>query len=179
MKKKKIDSEKILIMDSSALISYFDPFTLDNQQWIVPSVKNEIYDRTNKMRLEIALSIGKVKCKEPSKKYIDYVTKIAEKTGDATVLSETDIKLLALSKEFSTEKKNIAIVTDDYAIQNVAEVLNIIFIPATQHGIKLRYDWEKYCPGCLKSFGQNRVDECLICGTKLKRRVKRNHALRK
>lgn len=88
----------------------------------------------------------------------------AEKTGDIDVLSETDIALLALAGE-----KEAVLVTDDYAMQNVASSMGVQARAFAQEGIDEEFAWEWYCPGCGEHVGK-RKGECPVCATELKRR---------
>lgn len=123
------------------------------------------------MRLKIALKNGKIDLRRPSKQYIKTVKERASEIGDAYLLSDTDIDLLAIALELKTQGYNPKIVTDDYSIQNVASRLNIIFVSVTTSGITLVFKWRRYCPGCYKKYSsKHKLNFCSICGTKLKRK---------
>lgn len=90
------------------------------------------------------------------------VKKAAEKTGDIDRLSPTDIEVLALALDIG-----VPVISDDYSIQNVAEVLGVKFIPLEEKGIKKVYYWKYRCRGCGKEFARD-VNECDVCGQTLK-----------
>ena len=59
------------------------------------------------------------------------------------------------------------LISDDYSIQNVANVLGIECIPMEQRGIKKVYYWKYKCRGCGKVYDRH-IKECQICGKELK-----------
>lgn len=113
--------------------------------------------------------------KPPSEAY-QRVKAAAMETRDISTLSEADISILALVLHYS-EKGDAVIVTDDYAVQNVAQILNIRFAPAMSRGIRRMVRWVHYCPACSQVFGGN-MRYCPICGTALKRRVGKSREVR-
>jgi len=90
---------------------------------------------------------------------------VAEKTGDLDSLSVTDIRVLALVNDFKRE--GCTIISDDYAVQNVAEKLGIKYISIFNKKITKLINWKKYCESCDKYYDKGRL--CKICGGKLKR----------
>jgi len=59
------------------------------------------------------------------------------------ILSDEDISTIALSLQLKAE-----LVTDDFAISNVAKNLSIKVIPVKTSCIKYVIIWKYYCPGC-------------------------------
>jgi len=91
----------------------------------------------------------------------------AKKSGDFPNLSDEDISTIALSLQLKAE-----LVTDDFALSNVAKNLSIKVIPVMTSGIKNVIIWKYYCPGCKTNF--SKVSECPRCGNKLKRKPLKN-----
>jgi|YelNatPaOPRAMG01_1025707.scaffolds.fasta_scaffold11198_8 UPF0271 protein len=147
-----------VVLDTSAII-YLQDFRKFDKIFIPTLVAEEVKDRLSVMKLE-SLNAKKI---EPNKKFLDEVEAIAKKTGDLEKLSKTDIQVLALAKELKA-----TIISDDYNIQNVAKKLKIEFLPVFSKGIKEIFFWKKYCPNCKKYF-KSELEECPICGAKLKR----------
>jgi UPF0271 protein len=83
------------------------------------------------------------------------------------MLSPADFSIVALALELDT-----VLVTDDFAVANVASVLGVSVIPATP-GKKIRETrkWISYCSVCAKTFGGQK--ECPICGNTLKRKYRK------
>jgi len=140
-----------------------------------PKVCDEI--KTNsiaRVRFNTAIESGKVKIKSPQGEFSNRIKISASKLGDAYLLSETDIQLLALALELKTQGKHPEIITDDYSIQNVAKHNNIEFYALATFGIQRILEWIRYCPACHREYPVNSsFNVCQICGTELKRKPKR------
>ena len=167
--------KRIIVLDTSAFLAGFDPFSLSEEQVTVPKVEEEI--RRNSMilvRFKTALENGKVKVKAPSEEFLNKIKASASKVGDSFKLSETDIQLLALALELKAEGYTPQIVTDDYSIQNVATQIGIEFLALATFGIKRLLEWIRYCPACYREYPANcSTKECQVCGTELKRKPRR------
>ncbi|MHA1379883.1 MAG: phosphotransferase [Candidatus Helarchaeota archaeon] len=164
-------SGRILILDSSAFLGGYNPNIIEIQQKTIPEVLNEIKNTSKKSLIEISIETGKLRLFSPLPEFIEKVKSISNSSGDNFVLSDVDIQILALALE-SKQKDNLTpiLVTDDYAMQNIATKLKIGFKPVLEKGIKDLIKWRIYCPGCKKSFNsipKNKI--CPDCGTKLKR----------
>ena len=100
----------------------------------------------------------------PEASVLDRVRRAADSTGDLEVLSETDVRLLAAAFELDA-----TLVTDDYAMQNVAEALELETEVVAQDGITERRDWHFQCQGCGREF-EEQHDRCPVCGSDLARK---------
>ena len=167
--------KRVIVLDTSAFLAGFDPFSLNEEQVTVPKVEEEI--RKNSMirvRFNTAIENGKLKVKAPSEEFLNKVKASASKVGDSFLLSETDTHLLALALELKASGNTPQIVTDDYSIQNVATQLGIEFLALATFGIKRLLEWIRYCPACHREYPANcSSKECLVCGTELKRKPRR------
>jgi UPF0271 protein len=168
-------SKRVIVLDTSAFLAGFDPFSLSEEQVTVPKVEEEI--RKNSIilvRFKTAIENGKLKVKAPSEEFLNKVKTSASKVGDSFLLSETDIQLLALALELKATGYTPQIVTDDYSIQNVATQLGMEFLALATFGIKRLLEWIRYCPACHREYPANcSSKECLVCGTELKRKPRR------
>jgi len=164
--------KRIVVLDTSAFVAGFDPFSLSVEEVTVPKVEEEINrDSMNKLRFITALESGRVKVKTPSREFINQIKETSCKVGDSFKLSETDIELLALAFELKSAGFNPQIVSDDYSIQNVATQLGIEFSALATFGIKRLLEWIRYCPACYREYPANRKGkDCNVCGTPLKRK---------
>ena len=169
------NQRRVVVLDTSAFVSGFDPFASYEEQVTVPAVEEEIKRNSMvKMRFEMAVESGKVKVKMPSPQSMVAAQASAGKVGDAYKLSEADMQLLALATELKAEGYLPQIVTDDYSIQNVAKQLGIEFSARATHGIKRMLEWIRYCPACHKQYpADSKFKECQVCGTELKRKPRR------
>jgi UPF0271 protein len=114
----------------------------------------------------------RVQVTEPTIASEGRVKQTASKTGDLSALSKTDISLLALALDLKQTENGVSLVTDDFAVRNVAEVLSI---PLSQTSLKggewKNITWKVYCKGCGKEFTNPKLSRCPICGTDLVRKA--------
>jgi UPF0271 protein len=104
----------------------------------------------------------------PKKDIIKEIEEISNKSGDKNRLSKVDIEILALALELNrNDDYEIIILTDDYSIQNVANLLNITYDTIGQKGITKRFKWDCRCRGCGKKF-KDSISICPICGSETK-----------
>lgn len=164
--------KRAIVIDTSALVAGFDPFSIKEEQYTSPKVREEITEDTiSWFRFKTAIESGRVKIKNPKKPFIEKTKAFASAVGDSFFLSETDLQVLALALELKTDGISPLIATDDYSIQNVATEMNIEFAPLITFGIRRRLQWVRYCPACHKKYQTDyKSTSCEICGTKLKRR---------
>ena len=99
-------------------------------------------------------------------KSIEKVVAAARRTGDYTKLSEADISIIALALQLE-----IVLVTDDYAVANVATTLKIPIKSVASKGITHKRRWIAYCSACSRAFGPN-AKECRLCGNRLRRKYR-------
>ena len=105
---------------------------------------------------------------QPREESVEAVKAAARRTGDLDVLSRADLDVLALAYELHG-----VVVTNDFAIQNVASEMGISW--EGSKGISRKIDWEWYCPACWKKYPRRGV--CEVCGTPTKRRPKKTKIL--
>jgi UPF0271 protein len=165
-------SKRAIVIDTSALIAGFDPFSIRETQYTVPEVRDEIIvDTMSWVRFKTAIDSGKVELKTPKEAFIGQARTFASAVGDSFFLSETDLRVLALALELKTNGYSPLIATDDYSIQNVASEMSMEFAPLSTFGIRRRLQWIRYCPACHKKYPANyRSLRCEICGTRVKRK---------
>lgn len=162
----------IIILDTSAFIAGFEPLSIQNTQYSVPAVRNELIRSTLPwIRFEAAVGNGKLRIRAPTEETIRRVRAISKETGDLRFLSEADKQVLALALELQDLGHRLQIVTDDYSIQNVANQMEIKFASLTTFGIRHRFHWMLYCPACRRKYPPDyRPKLCKICETELKRK---------
>ena len=165
----------MIVLDTSAFLAGFNPFSMSEEQVTGPKVEEEI--RSNSMiqtRFRTAADSGRIQVREPSEECLGIVEDSAIKVGDTFFLSETDKQILALALEIKKSNRNPQIVTDDYSIQNVATQLGIGFAPLATFGIRRLLEWVRYCPACYREYSADyESTECRICGTELKRKPRK------
>ena len=159
---------KTYVLDTSAFI--YGMFPGDEME-TPPRVHDEVKDEASRFKLEMLKGLI---VKQPDGQFVEAVNGMARETGDDARLSLSDIDLLALAAEEKASGKDVAILTDDYAVQNVARKMGIAIIPLHQKRIKYKIVWEKRCMGCNRTYKEG--DVCDFCGSPLKlkkRSVKR------
>jgi UPF0271 protein len=97
---------------------------------------------------------------------IEKVVAAARRTGDYAKLSDADISIIALALQLE-----IVLVTNDYAVANVATTLKIPVKSVADKGITHTRRWIAYCSACGRAFGPN-AKECRLCGNRLRRKYK-------
>jgi endoribonuclease Nob1 len=148
------------ILDASV---FFSSFIVQPGSFTTPSVEGELEDLTSKCRFDL-LADQAMQVRVPDPRSVENIREASRKSGDLPVLSGTDIDLLALATELGG-----TIVTDDYAIQNVAIHLGIPVLPINQRPAVKR-TWKYRCPGCGRYYKD--VGECPVCGATIKRKRK-------
>jgi UPF0271 protein len=114
----------------------------------------------------------RVQVTEPSPESMDKVRSTATKTGDIGALSQTDMSLLALGLDLKNGEGGVNIVSDDFAVRNVAEVLSIPLAPTAMKGGEWKnITWKIYCRGCGKTYTNPKLTVCPVCGTRLERKA--------
>ena len=150
------------VLDSSAFYAGI-PFSSNEPSYITPLVHNEIaHIKKDHDAVQILIETKRLTINEPEDQFINAASNAAKKSGDFSNLSDGDMSTIALSLQLKAE-----LVTDDFAVSNVAKNLNIKVIPVMTSGIKNVVTWKYYCPGCKVNF--SKVTECPRCGNKLKR----------
>lgn len=147
------------VLDTSAFIHEYHT---DEQTASIPLVQEEL-EGEHAFRFDAMEGAG-MHLHIPADGTVERVTRAATETGDAAELSDTDTRLLAAAFELDA-----TLVTDDYAMQNVAEKLGIDVQVIAQDGIEQQLDWKFQCAGCGREFDENK-ERCPICGSDLSRK---------
>jgi len=163
-------SRGVYVLDTSAVIAGFVPGIIDVRQVTVREVLDEAKDLCSKLELETAVDAGKILVMEPSKEALVEVKKKTRQTGDR--VSNTDVKLLALSLDILRAGDKPEMVTDDYAIQNLASIFNIPYRRVVMPGITEIFTWQMICPACGRKYAAA-FTKCEVCGSELIRRPKK------
>jgi UPF0271 protein len=116
--------------------------------------------------IEALLDSGSLEIIDPDRSSIEKARAAAKRTGDYQKLSKADFTIIALALQLHTK-----LLTDDYAVANVATALKIPVESSSSKGIKETRKWIAYCSACGKAFGPD-AKECPLCGNKLRRKYK-------
>lgn len=154
----------------------YDPLSITEEQFTTSTVIGELHSGPiYYTRLKLALETGKVKVYTPSASTLQEVEEVSRRAGDSAVLSKADKDILATTLELSKNGFIPKLVSDDYAIQNLAEFLGLKYVSLTTFGIRYRFRWILYCPACKRKYTPDTFQDtvCTVCGTALKRKVLR------
>jgi len=147
------------VLDASAFINEYHT---DEEIATIPLVREELEDESA-YRFD-ALEGSGMHLHIPDAETVEQIRRAAGETGDRETLSRTDIRLIAAAFELDGR-----LVTDDYAMQNVAEKLDIDVEVIARDGIEEQREWLFQCQGCGREFDDNH-DRCPICGSPLSKK---------
>ncbi len=152
------------ILDASAFYAGV-PFRSSEDCYTTSLVYDEIkHIKKNHDALGTLLETNRLKIREPDLESTKNAIKASKDTGDYPQLSKQDISIIALCIELKGQ-----IISDDFAISNVAKNLGLKILPIMTRGIRDVGRWIHYCPGCKTSHKIGK--ECPMCGTPLKRKL--------
>jgi UPF0271 protein len=147
------------ILDSSAFINEYHT---DERVATIPLVREELEDESA-YRFDAMEGSG-MHLHIPDEETVERIERAARETGDLAELSRTDIRLVAAAFELDGR-----LVTDDYAMQNVAEKLEVPVEVIARDSISEQREWKFQCQGCGREF-DDKHDRCPVCGSELSRK---------
>ncbi|MCH7941341.1 MAG: nucleotide-binding protein [Thaumarchaeota archaeon] len=157
------------ILDASAFYAGI-PFSTTDEFFTTSLIFDEIkHIKKNYDVIGTLMEAKRLKISDPDAEFVDKIKVASKKTGDFNQLSKQDISVIALCLQMNGE-----IITDDFAISNVAKNLNLKVSPLMTSGINDVGNWIHYCLGCKKNFESG--SECPLCGTRLKRKLIKHNA---
>ena len=160
----------MLVLDTSAFIMGFNPSKAE-EAYSVRAVEEELPAGTMpQLRFRMFSEKGELKVQTPSLRAQGMVEEASSKAGESGYLSKADREVLALALDLKLDGHEPVIVSDDYAIQNLAEHLQIGHSSLANYGIVHRFDWIMYCPACYRRY-RPPEKKCRVCGTELRRKV--------
>lgn len=156
VKKERINlGEKLIIPDTSAILT--GKIEILSMNCIVPtSVIGEI--KHGKMSRVIGHDLNIIRTASPGQEYMEQVREASKKTGDFSYLSQTDMEIIAIAKEYGG-----VVISDDYSLQNVCSEMSIEYYGCGIEAIKKSIRWGYLCRGCGTKYTK-RLDKCSICG---------------
>ncbi len=160
---------KIHVLDSTAFYAGI-PFQGEGKYYTTYQVLDEVRGRGG---VGAQLIHSRVQVTEPSKESIQKVREAASRTGDQKSLSEADTSILAITLDLvkSRRDEEVVLVTDDFAVRIVAEVMGLNLSETSLRGGEWkRITWITYCKGCGKEYLDSKRSVCEVCGTKLSRK---------
>ena len=144
-----------IILDSCAFLTQKHP---NGRLVTIPEIEKELINKQS-IQYHSNLKEHNLDIIEPNKTTEEWIVGKANETGDLDVLSSVDKKILALAYEL----KGI-VVSDDFAIQNVALYTGIKFVSCSGNEIEELRKWIFKCSAC-NHIEDNKNNECRICGS--------------
>ena len=162
---------KALILDTSAFIQGFNTSDPETILYTTPLVIDEIREDMAKIRATNWRQTGKLVVQIPTDESLKHIIAQSRKMGEARTLSETDHSVIALTYQLTQQNHDATLLSDDYSVQNLSDELGLKYTGMNTRGIKRRFQWIHYCPGCRNQYPEPQPENtCPICGTELKRK---------
>lgn len=170
-----------IVLDTAALMSGLGPAAgaptgpaeaAEGVDWVAPAgVAEELRPGGPTGRALARAKDAGLRLLVPARPALEEVLGAAQATGDRASLSLVDLQALGIAHALKAEgREGVELWTDDHAMQNVAERLAIPWRPVQGAGIREAVTWHIRCTGCGQWFGTGVPgQECLICGSPLKR----------
>lgn len=167
------------LIDTSAILSGKPFYNQMDSFMTAPLISDEFTPGGRDYNLFQLLKQKGLQIRSPKKESRKRIVEIVKNHGEYSRLSDADCELLALALEVKNEKSyQPVILTDDYAMQNIANALNISFQSLSQKGITKRFKWQSRCRGCGRIVDSTMKD-CPICGSDLVQVVVKKHPVNK
>ncbi len=157
-------AQQYLVLDTTAFYAGV-PYSNTSENLVTtPDVISEVSNE----RTRSLIALSKLNVLQGSPQNLKTVKEAAMRTGDNS-MSKADMSVLALCLGLAEEGNEAILLSDDFAVENVASRLGIKARPLMTGGIKKASEWVFFCPACGKRYQKQRID-CLVCGTKLEKR---------
>lgn len=160
-----LDSSE-LVLDASAFYAGI-PFQSSRKCYSTTAIYQEVkHIQQAYAALDALIDSGNLTILEPDESSLNRVIHTANITGDIQKLSIADISIIALALQL---KKTL--ISDDYAIGNIAAFLKIPIRTIAFRGISKIRRWSGFCNACGRAY-KPYIRICTICGSRVMRRFK-------
>lgn len=150
----------IFVLDATAFYQGFH-LRVSEKCITTDQIINEVsHIRKNISLMSFLIEGQKISILEPKQESINRVKTIARQIGDSKI-SGPDISVISLAIDYGG-----TIVSDDYRVCNLAEVMCIRTWNLASYGIKGIRKWTKFCKECRKQYSSS-ASSCSICGNSL------------
>jgi UPF0271 protein len=169
------DVEQVYILDTGAFLSNWIQKQPTALFITTERIIDEIRNSPSRTRVENLISVGRLTVEYVESEFISKVTQASIDTGDAEVLSQTDVELIGLALCHYHSGKSVVLVSSDFAVLNTANYLEISITDLTGK-MKNAISWIMQCPAC--NYRGTEGLECPVCGTTMRRRVRKKTDLK-
>lgn len=161
----------IYILDSGIFMNTSNPPKLSNEVvYCSQRVVDEIQSRVAGHLWALFKEKNKITIMDPEVKFVTQIRTTASHMGQKG-LSTTDVEVLALALMLS-KFESVLLLSDDYAVRNVAHQLNISSEGVTTSGGDETRQYVYTCLACHVTY-TFLVDECDVCGSSKFQRKRR------
>jgi endoribonuclease Nob1 len=157
-----------LVLDTTAFYAGVPYINTTENLVTTPDVISEVSNE----RTRSLIALSKINVLQGTTANLRTVKEAARKTGD-NAMSLADLSVLALCLNIMEEGNEPILLSDDFAVENVASRLGIKARPLMTGGISRASEWVFFCPACGKKYSKQRA-ECIVCGTKIEKRLRKN-----
>ena len=159
---------EVLILDFASLINP----PIKGRKITTSLILKEVLNEAEKTIVQARVESGDIEIMDPKSDFLQKASEAAIRTGDFSVLSNSDLSLIAIALELKHKGLNPIILTNDFAIQNVCKFLKIRVKPVGGAKIREQIVWIRICPICRKKYPADyHGDICPECGSKLTRKA--------
>ena len=154
------------MLDASAFYAGI-PFASPRTYHTTPEVHDEIgHIGAGHGAVDALIAMGRLVITTPSEASLRRIRQVAREAGEGSELSDADLSVIALCAELAGR-----LITDDYAVSNVAKRAGLRVMPVMTGGTGRPRRWTRYCPACGRAAGTE--DVCGVCGSAVRRRPAR------
>jgi UPF0271 protein len=158
---------EVWVLDTSAIINGY-PQDSPIEKYTVPEVAEEARSISLATSVGVLIDTGDLRLWEASPGSLE---KVRERLGEiGGELSDTDSRLVALAIDLAEMGMAPVLLTDDYSLQNLAEVMGLHYRSMATAGIESVFVWEWTCVACGKVL-EERTGTCPDCGNPLQRKI--------
>ena len=160
---------RLFLVDAGILLTNWTQKNLDYQYATTSTIVDEVKNRPSIQRIESLISLNRLTIENASVDCVYEARHAATETGDISALSSVDLDLLALAIQKHKSQLEITVVSTDMAVLNTARSIGIKIL--NPHG-KMTHEirWNMECPACGYTSSNTNEVECIVCGTRMKRR---------
>ncbi len=171
--------QSVYIIDSSAVLSGKPFYHQIDRFTTTPLIADEFSPGGRDYEIFQFIKQKGLIIQSPDEDIFKFVRSVAKKQGEISRLSDADCELLALAMQIKKKGEyHPVLITDDYAIQNMAELLGLDFQSVGQRRITKTFKWQSRCRGC------GRIEEpgrktCSVCGSPIVQVVQKKESVKK
>ena len=165
---------EVPVLDTAAFLASIQLGIVSSIYYTTSKVIEEVRDRESRSRLDLAISSGKIKVRDPEKAYIRKAVSLIERIDPRLInaLSDADLSVIALSLELRDRGCDPVLFTDDMVIHRVCRDLGLRTVGVKRSrpsNIRRVRQSMFVCAVCgYRTYRRPKNDQCPACGGRLK-----------